>query len=213
MSKITMGSRCVLLRFETQAAWYPICGLKKPMHIGEQEEQNCSFQPRITPIRKAVQNPFDLLNNAQNTKARSKPQNRSLQKGTRCSHYAKNSRRKDSYKPAQSTETCHASFLLFFSLTKSHSFLVTTLPRGEKGFVAVTVPHENFTGTVITPHLTLFFLLFSGREKQQKWAPCDKFRFFGCSNWGAHLRIKRSPFRVKSMWRCLCLCTVPWSVK
>ena len=94
MSKITMGSGCVLLRFETQAAVYPVpmrLWLEKSMHIAEEEGKNRSFQPRLTPIRKAVQNPFDLLNNTQNTKARSKPQNRSFQKGTKCSHYAKNS--------------------------------------------------------------------------------------------------------------------------
>ena len=158
------------------------------MHIAEEEGKNRSFQPRLTPIRKAVQNPFDLLNNTQNTKARSKPQNRSFQKGPKCSHYAKNSRRKDSYKPAQSTETCHASFLLFFSLTKSHSFLVTTLPRGEKGFVAVTVPDENFTGTVITPHLTLFFYFFLDAKNNKSGHRVTSFDFLGA------LTGHRSPF-------------------
>ena len=55
--------------------------------------------------------------------------------------------KKDSHRPAQSTKTCHASSLLFLSLTTSHS-LSQRFHGERKAFVAVTVPHENFTGTV-----------------------------------------------------------------
>ena len=53
-----------------------------------------SFQPWQTPIRKAVQPPFDLLNHTQNTQARLKRQNCSLPKGTRCSHTTTKFKRK-----------------------------------------------------------------------------------------------------------------------
>ena len=116
------------------------------MHIAEEGEKDSSFQPWLTPIRKAVQPPFDLLNYTQNTEARLERRNRLLQKKARGVHTTTQFEgKKDSHRPAQSTKTCHASSLLFLSLTTSHS--LSQRFRGErKAFVAVTAPHENFTG-------------------------------------------------------------------
>ena len=56
---------------------------------------------------------------------------------------------KEAGKPTSLKATCRARcFFLCFSLTTSFSLDVTTRPRLEKSFLAVTVPQENLSGTV-----------------------------------------------------------------
>ena len=65
------------------------------------------------------------------------------------SHCIKNEKKND--KPTWLKKDSPITFLLPSFLSPHPTpFLVTALPRWEKGFVAVTVPQENFTGTVIT---------------------------------------------------------------
>ena len=77
------------------------CGLKN-RRAQLKKRVNRDFQPWQTPSRKAVQPPT----------ARLKQGNRSFQKGTRCSFPLRhNSKKKDTNRPAQSSNACH-TFLL-----------------------------------------------------------------------------------------------------
>ena len=83
------------------------------MHIAQEKDRKHFFQTWLTPIRKAVQPPSDLLNCTPKTKARLKRRHCSLQKkGTRCPHHDKVERKKFPTSPLRQQDL--SRFLLTF---------------------------------------------------------------------------------------------------